>query len=186
MASLIHHHFFERARMSIIGLEKGAVKLVEYREEWKTCFEQEKQLLLEAVSDYAAQIEHIGSTSVPEVVAKPIIDILIGVENLEIVQKFVQNLQAAGYEYKGENGIPGREFFSKGEPRTHHLHIVITNGHIWNYHIAFRDFLRKAPDHAQQYSKLKLQLAAQFPRDRESYTDAKAPFIQNILKIATE
>lgn len=168
----------------MIGLERGKVILAEYDEDWANEFENEKNSIRQALSDYNIKIEHIGSTSVRLLCAKPIIDILIGVDNFNVGFGCIHDLEAIGYESKGENGIPGRHFFAKGEPRTHHLHMVDINSNLWNEHLLFRDYLRTNLDARMKYSKLKKELALKYENDREKYTSSKSEFIQNILQKA--
>ena len=94
---------------------------------------------------------------------------------------FVKNLEAIGYEYKGENGVPERHFFGKGEPRTVHLNVVRYGGNFWLSHLAFRDYLRNDREAAREYELVKLSLAERFSNDRESYTNGKLAFVERIL-----
>ena len=166
----------------MIGLEKGKVILSEYDENWSVEFENEKKAILEAILDCNIVVEHAGSTSVEHICAKPIIDILIGIEHFKDGFEFATKLEAIGYESKGENGVPGRHFFAKGNPRTHHLHMVEMNSDLWNEHLLFRDYLRNHSDARNQYSELKKELALKYKNDREKYTYSKVQFIQGIVK----
>ena len=168
----------------MIGLEKGKVKLAEYDENWPFEFENEKNAIQRVIQKNEIAIEHIGSTSVKELCAKPIIDILIGIEHFDDGFDIAPKLEAIGYEYKGENGIPGRHYFAKGNPRTHHIHIVELGSDFWKEHLLFRNYLRNNPEARFQYSKLKKELALQYERDREKYTDSKAEFIRNTINKA--
>jgi GrpB-like predicted nucleotidyltransferase (UPF0157 family) len=160
------------------------VIVVDYDKNWPIQYEEEKLKILNVLGDTVENIQHIGSTSVPGLAAKPIIDIAVGLKQLppSIVQ--ISALEKLGYFYRGEAGIPGRHFFQKGSPITHHLHVVIWEGEVWERHILFRDFLRTYPDAAQQYEALKRNLAIQFRLDREGYTSNKAPFIEQLLSHA--
>ena len=129
-------------------------------------------------------IEHVGSTSIPGLAAKPVIDILVGVTSLAAGEQAVPALEALGYEYRGENGIPGRLYFCKGVVRyrrTHHLHMVETGHEQWRPMLSFRDYLRAHPDEARHYEALKRNLAAQFRDNRQAYTDGKEHFVKAIL-----
>ena len=154
--------------------------VVDYNTNWAIQYEQEKIQILNALGDTVADIQHIGSTSVPGLAAKPVIDILLG---LEIPPSPIQisSLEALGYLYCGEFGIPGRHYFRRGMPRTHQIHAVQVNSEFWKRHILFRDFLRTHPDAARQYEALKRDLAIKFRYDRDRYTDSKAPLIEQLL-----
>ncbi|HEU0076226.1 MAG TPA: GrpB family protein [Longimicrobiaceae bacterium] len=95
-------------------------------------------------------------------------------------------LVRAGYEHRGEQGIPGREFFRRGTPRAFHVHLAETDGPVWREMLRFRDALRADPALAAEYAELKLRLAARFPRDREAYLGGKGPFIAGVLRRAAE
>lgn len=170
----------------MIGLEKGIVKLAEYDENWQKIFEKEKSELRKILDNKTIEIQHIGSTSVPGNCAKPIIDILIGVNSMKTAYDCIKPLIKFGYEFKGEKGIPGGYFFSKSirEIRTHHLHIIIHNSKSWVNHIIFRDFLIQNPGYRKKYCDLKKELAVKFKNDREVYTDAKSDFIDKIVQLA--
>jgi len=165
-----------------VGLKRGTVKLVPYNPIWETLFEMEKDTLLNTIGDYVSDIEHIGSTSVPGLKAKPIIDMVAAVEDLSVYTKLIDSLTELGYEYMPERVFDDRVFFPKGlrENRTHHLSFVIKNSSGWTEPIAFRDYLRNNPRELQAYQGLKERLAEQFPNDRASYTKAKAIFFKRI------
>jgi GrpB-like predicted nucleotidyltransferase (UPF0157 family) len=170
----------------MLGLDRKSVELVAHRKEWKTLFEREEKLLRSALGDYARAIEHIGSTAIPKLVAKPIIDILIGVDDLSEVEKYLPELSQIGYEYRGEAGIAGRRYFRKGTfaVSTHHLSIVEKGGEIWRRHILFRNYLRANREAARAYNELKKQLAIKFKDRREDYTNGKTAFVEEILRAA--
>jgi GrpB-like predicted nucleotidyltransferase (UPF0157 family) len=168
----------------MIGLERGIVRLVQYTKEWERLFQAEKPRLQAAVGKYVLDIQHVGSTSIPGMVAKPIIDIAIAVQNFEAAAVCIKPIEQLGYEYKGENGIPRRHYFTKGNPRTHHVHLNEIGSRDWNDQIIFRDYLTQYPEIAKAYAELKLELAQRYPTDRQSYLDSKAPFIERILQLA--
>lgn len=128
-------------------------------------------------------IEHIGSTSVPGLAAKPIIDIMAGVESLGDAAPLVAPLAAVGFEYVPKDGQPDRLFFRRGErgAGTHHLHVVELGGEEWLRHLLFRDRLRADEGKAREYERLKKELAAAHAEDRYAYTEAKSPFINRVL-----
>lgn len=168
----------------MLGLPSGQVLVVAYDPQWKTAFMAEQAHLLHVCGDHEIVIEHIGSTSVAGLPAKPILDIAIGLPTLEDRKKLIPLLEELGYVYKGENGIPGRQYFTRGTPRTHHVHMVLHRGEIWNNHLLFRNYLRKFPAERDRYARLKQTLSAQFPHDRLSYTESKSDWIQATLQKA--
>ena len=171
----------------MLGLDRKIVELVSYQKEWKTLFEREEKSIRAAVGDFALAIEHIGSTAIPNLVAKPIIDIMVGVRDLSEVEKFLREpLEKIGYEYRGEAGIAGRLYFRKGTATvsTHHLSLVGFGGDIWKRQIAFRNYLREHPQAARKYDELKKDLAMKFRDNREAYTNAKTEFVEEILRAA--
>jgi GrpB-like predicted nucleotidyltransferase (UPF0157 family) len=131
-------------------------------------------------------IEHFGSTAVPGLAAKPIIDILIAVVSLTRAKAtMVEPITGLGYVYWVENPKTDRMFFVKGMPpygerRTHHVHITEPDGEMWRRRLAFRDYLRARPDEARRYEALKRDLAVRYPTDREGYTDAKTEFVEAV------
>lgn len=166
----------------MIGLEKGVVRVAAHAAEWARLFDVEKRCLQDALGEFASAIEHVGSTSVAGLAAKPVIDIAVAVGDLSRVGECVAALARLGYEHKGENGIPRREYFTKGRPRrTHHVHMVEAGGDIWRNYLRFRDRLRASPSLVAEYAALKQRLASEFPSDREAYTEAKSPFIRRVL-----
>jgi len=131
------------------------------------------------------QIEHVGSTSVPGMIAKPIIDMIAAVERLSSASTFVPVLERLGYEHRPNDPVPGRLFFALGPrtQRTHHLSLAEVASSFWHEHIAFRDCLLANRSVAEQYASLKQRLAAQFGHDRPSYTAAKEEFIRHALSM---
>lgn len=167
-----------------IGLDHKSVKLVPFSTEWKDLFEEEEKIIRSTLGERVLLIEHIGSTAIPGIVAKPIIDIAATVPDESDIEKCVQPLVDAGYEYKGEYGLPGRHFFIKGVPSTHHLHVVVSGSHHWKSWLLFRDYLIEHPELANDYSAEKQELAATHASDREGYTMAKGSFIVQVLEQA--
>ena len=165
-----------------LGLEPGTVRVVPYDPAWPEAFAAERARLLELVGpDLPIALEHIGSTAVPGLPAKPVIDILAGFPAGVPVAPFVAALRDAGYDHRGPNGIPGREYFRRGEPRRFHLHLVARLGPLWRDHLAFRDALRARPALRDEYAALKLALAERFPHDRASYTSGKDDFVARVV-----
>jgi GrpB-like predicted nucleotidyltransferase (UPF0157 family) len=150
---------------------------------WPLKFEQERALLAHGLARWlAGGIEHIGSTAVPGLVAKPVIDIMAPVHSLEASRDAIQAATSLGYvyyPYKPE----AMHWFCKPSPahRTHHLHLVPAGGTLWRQRIAFREALRARPALVAEYAELKIRLAAMHRFDREAYTQAKSPFVQRVL-----
>ena len=168
----------------MLGLPKGIVKLEPHTEQWQQLFAEEAARVREVVGEYILAIEHVGSTSISRIAAKPIIDMAAAVERSADGERCIAPLENIGYEYRGEHGIAGRFYFVKGEPRTHHLHMVTADSDFWRSHLAFRDYLRENPAMAKEYESLKLELARKYGDDREAYQRGKTNFIENILKVA--
>ena len=167
-----------------IGLDSGCVRLVPHQAIWKTLFEQEKERLLGVLRPYILDLQHIGSTSIPGIAAKPILDIGVAVQSFTAGFACIDPLQRLGYRYFGENGVPGRHYFDYGSPCRVHLHIFAQDSPEWEAHILFRDYLTHHPDAAAQYDALKRDLAGKYPDERERYTEAKGPFIQSVVERA--
>jgi len=164
-----------------IGLQRGVVKLQAHRPAWSKAFKVEKAQLKTVLGNQP--IEHVGSTAITGLDAKPIIDIAVAVESLAEAEKLIESLTALGYEYKGEAGTPGRRFFVKGpeEKRTVYLHFGLSDGEFGSL-IKFRDILRVHPELVEKYNELKRALAAKFANDRKAYTSGKSEFIQRVLR----
>ncbi|SMO44929.1 GrpB family protein [Melghirimyces algeriensis] len=157
------------------------VTIVPYQPEWPQRFEREAEWWSRLLGDNLVAIHHIGSTSVPGLSAKPIIDMMPVVQDLGEVDACNDAVQEYGYEPKGEWGISGRRFFYKGgEDRTHHVHVFKQGSPDVHRHLAFRDYLRAHPDIADQYGSLKQRLARDYPTDIIAYMDGKDPFIKGV------
>ncbi len=167
-----------------LGLESGVVRLVEYDDRWPALFVAEAQRIRDHCGALALRLEHVGGTSIPGMCAKPVLDIAAGRPRDSPVQGYVAALEQAGYEHRGEKGVPGREFFCRGQPRSYHLHLVEEDGVLWRDYLAFRDYLRAHAEAARQFADRKRVLAARFPRNREAYMDAKSSHVQEILRLA--
>jgi len=171
----------------MIGLKRGTVKLLPHNPKWTEAFEKEKEVLSKALNGLVVDIQHIGSTSIPGIPAKPIIDISIGIKTMKNSKDFIKIFEDIGYEYRPDFGGPTIQLlFVKGpeEKRTHYIHLMKYNGSIWINDLAFRDYLRKNKDRAEQYANLKKKLAANFANDRTKYTASKANFILETVRIA--
>lgn len=160
------------------------VLLSPYSPLWPAIFDFERQHL-QAIFGDATAIEHIGSTAVPGLGAKPIIDILVGAPSLAHVEACIPALRDYGYRYvpEFEKALPQRRYFTRtdGHPGNFHVHAVVQGEDFWRAHLAFRDALRADAALAASYWKLKQRLAARFPNDREAYTDGKGDFVRDVL-----
>lgn len=160
------------------------VSVVEYRAQWRAMFEEEKQRLGATLDEVATRIEHIGSTAVKGLAAKPIIDIMVGLPDFSVADRLVPKIEALGYEYfkRYEDEMPYRRYFAKNlnDARTHQIHMVEIGGEFWKRHILFRDYLRQNPETADEYATLKMQLAEREWTDVNEYADAKTEFIKSV------
>jgi GrpB-like predicted nucleotidyltransferase (UPF0157 family) len=156
------------------------IEIVEYDPSWPLFYQEEQARVAERLAGLAESIEHIGSTSVPGLAAKPIIDLLVTVAHLGPVDLYRERLESLGYTFFPVLGSPERLAFGKGSPHTHHLHIVEQGGEEHLRPLAFRNYLRAHPETARQYEALKRALAARFQHDRSAYNQAKTDFIHSI------
>ena len=167
-----------------LGLNREELYLSPYRDEWPALFETERKTLASAIGDRVRDIQHVGSTAVRGMHAKPILDIAIAVEGFETARVCIEPVVELGYTYRGENGISRRHYFQKGEPCTHHIHMVEETSEEWTNLILFRDYLRSDRSVAEEYGRLKASLVDNLARDRKAYLAAKAEFITEAIKEA--
>ncbi len=161
------------------------VIVVEYDPNWEKTFQILRDGIAPFLNELIVSIEHVGSTSIPGVAAKPIIDIDVVVRSPEDVPRAIERLSILGYTHVGDLGIAGREAFEspKGSP-SHHLYVCNFDSIELRRHIFFRDYLRSHPDEARRYSELKKSLAARYRNDREAYTEAKTDFVERTSELA--
>ena len=171
----------------MIGLKRGSVELISHQEEWNKNAENAILELKQLLGDAAVDIQHVGSTAIDSIYAKPIIDIVIGVRDLNDIVFYVKLLKQHNFVFRGED-VEGQLLFVMGDfeknTRTHHIHVVKWNGAEWNNYLNFRDYLNCHPDKAMLYDACKKKLALQFPDDRRSYTAGKQELIECLLKEA--
>lgn len=174
-------------------LDKDHVEIVPYNQEWPHQAQDEIDKVRVALpKNCVIDIQHVGSTAIPGLSAKPIIDIHVAGRSLDEMKVIaVPALQKLGYEYWADNPDPERMFFVRGIPpfgekRTHHIHIFEPTSKHWEGKIVFRDYLISHPEVAKEYEQLKIELAQQHTFDREQYTDAKGEFVKKILELARE
>lgn len=162
------------------------VVVMGYNDRWKQMFREEAQKIKDIFVNELIDIHHIGSTSVPRLKAKPIIDIMPVVKDIGKIDSFNEQMTDLGYECMGELGMKGRRYFRKGgDNRTHQVHVFqVDNKEDINRHLAVRDYLRTHSEKAKQYGNLKENLAKQFPKDIEAYMDGKDEFVKELERIA--
>ncbi len=156
------------------------IVIVEYDPRWPLLYAEERERVATALDGLFGSIEHIGSTSVPSLAAKPIIDLLVTVSQLGPPDSYVERLAPLDYTLFLVLGSAQRYAFGRGDPHTHHLHIVEHGGEEHLRHIAFRDYLRAHPDTAGEYARLTRELARRFQGNRQAYNEAKTAFVREI------
>lgn len=163
------------------------IVVVTHDPDWSRRFEAEARVVGAALGPAAVAVDHIGSTAIPDICAKPIIDMLVEATSVEALDYRTGSMEAVGYEAMGEFGIPGRRYFRKDNEagvREYHVHAFTAGSDGAARHLAFRDYLRAHQDVAREYARLKMALAKQHPADREGYAKGKDPFIKAIQKVA--
>lgn len=168
-----------------IGLLRGTVVVERHNPEWDIIAKDTIEKLKSVLQDVAIDIEHVGSTSIKDIVAKPIIDIVIGVNYFEDILKMNNVLEEHGFIFRGQDH-PDQYLYICGKDDfiTHHIHVTRYDSETWNNYIDLRDYLNAHPDEAKKYSLLKEELAKKFANDRKTYTSSKGDFIDNLLKKA--
>lgn len=166
----------------MIGLKRGTVALVPHQKEWSENAEKTIGLLKRLLGATAIEIQHVGSTAIPLIHAKPIIDIAVAVQDLDDILPYIEVLERHHIMFRGEV-VAGEVLFVMGNDtvRTHHIHVTKWNGTQWNHYIDFRDYLNACPEKAMLYDTCKRNLAIQFSNDRKRYTAGKEEVIQRLL-----
>ncbi|MGI6017644.1 MAG: GrpB family protein [Marvinbryantia sp.] len=172
----------------MIGLKRGTVKLMVHQKEWTENAEHTMEILREILGSAALDIQHVGSTSIFSICAKPIIDLVVGVRDLNDIQPYMEQLKQNGIIFRGGDA-PEQLLFVMGDfendTRTHHIHVVKWNGEEWKNYVNFRDYLNANVEKARLYEECKQKLARQFPNDRGSYTAGKEEVICQLLQEAS-
>jgi GrpB-like predicted nucleotidyltransferase (UPF0157 family) len=171
--------------MSQFDKNKRTVKVVLHDPEWEQKFKNEAKKIKKIFKEILVDIYHIGSTAVPTIKAKPIIDIMMEVKDINKVDSYNKQMEELGYVALGEYGIPKRRFFQKGgSKRTHHVHIFEKGNPQIKRHIDFRDYLISHPKVAGEYSRIKEKLAKKYRYDIDKYQEGKESFIKKIDELA--
>jgi GrpB-like predicted nucleotidyltransferase (UPF0157 family) len=174
--------------MSELGLESGRVRVVPYSAAWPALYAAEIARMGQVLSaaGVSLNLEHTGSTAVPGLAAKPIIDITAGLHSEDDRSRAIAAIQAAGYVHRVERDIPGHDFLRRGDPRQYHVHLTNVDSDFWRDHLTFRDWLRSHPDAAAEYMAIKQGLAQRYPADREAYIQGKTAFVEETLRTARQ
>ena len=172
-----------------LGLQRGVVKLIPYDPEWAKIFDVEKNKIKSIFGEKALGIEHVEPTAIPGMDAKPILDLMVAVEQIENFSVFTSMLKTLGYEFRRDNRSDQEHvLYVKGpeDDRTHYLKLTTPGSSFWREHILFRDYLIHHPEHAEEYRKLKHELLEKYSGERTNYTEDKADFIKSIIKLAEQ
>src|SRR5918912_364122 len=173
----------------MLGLKRDSVRVVEHNQGWAALAVDACQEVRLACGDLFEDLQHVGSTAVPSLPSKPILDLAAGVRTTEAIPEIVRRLTAIGYLYCGDKGDEGGHLFvreSAPNVRTVHLHVVEHNGNQWKNYLLFRDLLRQDALLRQQYAELKRRLADELGNDRKAYTASKQDFIGGALRDHTK
>lgn len=179
----------------MLGLKRGAVALCPHEKAWETEAQATMARLRQILGPVAVEMAHVGSTAIPTIQAKPIIDIAVAVDDFDALLAYEKQLRAAGFYYRpnAQAGVRGQLLFASGsyydgsgDLQTHFIHVVRTGSVDWQNYILFRDYLCAHPDAVGEYERLKLALAAKLPTDsgREDYVQGKQSFIRSVLRRA--
>ncbi|WP_090504213.1 GrpB family protein [Pseudomonas borbori] len=171
---------------SLLAAINENVELHSYDSSWPQVFEAERERLMSLFQDVFIDIQHIGSTAIPGLISKPIIDIIAGVESISIAEQLALPLCESGYNTSAEfnESLSDRKWFMRWASghRTHHLHLVVHGSTIWHERLKFRNTLRSNSEYATKYAELKTKIATMHSTDREAYTNAKEEFVLSILR----
>jgi len=172
-----------RTGEQVLGLLPGTVRLCEYTPLWAEHYRVESDRIRSALREFALDVQHVGSTAVPGLKAKPILDIAVAIPAHAVVPKCATSLASLGYEYAYWVDLENDFTFEKGVERTHHVHLVELDSRQWTDYLRFRDTLRRNVELLRDYERVKVELGARFCRDRASYTREKAEFICRVLSM---
>lgn len=172
----------------IMALQRGIVELDNFSLEWAKDYEKEKELLREVLGDRAIEIHHVGSTSIKGLKAKPVIDILVAIEDLNMIEEIEELLNEYDYSNRGHQGVEDRYFFAKGpeEARTHYIHFVEPKNNTYYNLVLFKKYLIEHEEYIKKYCDLKQELAKKYPDERKKYTAGKSEFITEVVRLARD
>lgn len=170
-----------------IGLKQGMVAVEPHRIEWEMAAQEIIDSIKNILKNDIVDAQHIGSTSIKDICAKPIVDIVVGVSSFDRIMKHNDDLMKNGIVYRRKDH-PNQHLYVVGDLKndihTHYIHVVIWGQEAWNNYINMRDYLNAHADKAKEYSDLKERLAKEYPEDRITYTNSKSEFIERILRMA--
>ena len=172
-------------RKRMLGVERYRVALVPHDDNWSNEYELARDEMMNILGDNIIEINHVGSTAIKGIVAKPILDVAVVVKNIEALN--ISGMEEAGYEYAGLRQDTGKHLFVRrtdGDISTHHIACYMQNNEDYNSTVLFCKYLNAHPEYAKQYNDLKIELASKYPDDRLAYTEAKADFIENMINLA--
>jgi len=171
----------------MLGLKRGKVELRPHEQEWETKAEETIGLLRKLLGETAVDIQHVGSTAIRGICAKPIIDLAVAVRNLDDIMPHIPVLEQNGVIYRKQD-VPGQILFVMGDfeadTRTHHVHVVVHGSDAWENYVNFRDYCNAHPDEAARYDALKRHLCAEYADNRAMYTPGKQALIDELLEKA--
>ncbi|MGB9177948.1 MAG: GrpB family protein [Pyrinomonadaceae bacterium] len=165
------------------------VEVVPHNPQWRDAFEAEAKQVADALGENVVAIHHIGSTAIPNIYAKPVVDLLVEVRDITEVDSRSSAMESLGYEVMGEYGIPGRRYFRKDNRegiRTHNIHAFEAGSVEVERHLAFRDYMIAHPVDAEKYSEMKRKLAEEHPQSIDGYMDGKDGFIKEMDRRAAQ
>ena len=176
-----------------IGLKRGCVLLVSHEDDWENSANTTIKILYDILGNNAKDIQHVGSTSIKHIKAKPIIDIAIAVEDFQDVLEFEKQLQNKGFYYRPDVNITNQLLFAcgnyydgTGDLQTHFIHVVLKDSIEWKNYIKFKDYLNSHIEIAKEYERVKTDMYVKYPNDRSSYLKGKEEIINSILEKASE
>lgn len=171
-----------------MALKRGIVELSDYNPEWKKEYLKEEKLLKKVLKDYIIHIEHVGSTSIEGLKAKPVIDIIIVIKSLKEIPEIENILKDYDYSNRGPQGVDDRMFFAKGpeDGRTHYIHFTEPKSNTYYDLVYFKRYLLEHPEYIKKYCELKQELASKYAEERSKYTAGKNEFIKDVIAKAKE
>ena len=171
-----------------MALKRGIVELNDYNPNWKKEYLKEEKLLKKVLKDYIIHIEHVGSTSIEGLKAKPVIDIIIVIKSLKEIPEIENILKAYDYSNRGPQGVDDRMFFAKGpeDGRTHYIHFTEPKSNTYYDLVYFKRYLLEHPEYIKKYCELKQELASKYAEERSKYTAGKNEFIKDVIAKAKE